>query len=88
MVTANATAKQLKLMEQLQAIDFAITEMSLYLDTHPTDENALAQYNELTERRKEVKAAVEVEFGSLTKTEPYVKGKTAGWDEGPWPWQL
>jgi spore coat protein JB len=85
---ATANAKQLKVLEELQSIDFVITELSLYLDTHPSDEKALKQFNQTADRRKEYKDRVEAEFGSLCKTETYNSGKTSGWDAGPWPWQL
>lgn len=35
-----------KALEELQAIDFALLELQLYLDTHPTDEKAQEQFKE------------------------------------------
>lgn len=82
------TAKSIKLLEELQAIDFVLVELTLYLDTHPEDEEALTQFNETAQTRHELKEKVEAEFGSLTKMEPHNGGKSKGWDAGPWPWQL
>lgn len=62
--------------------------LTQYLDTYPTDEKAFKQYNEKKEKRKDYKMQVEEQLESFSKTEPYVSGKTAGWDSGPWPWQL
>ena len=33
-------------LEEIQAIDFALVELTLYLDTHPNDQQAMQQFNE------------------------------------------
>ncbi|QHW29596.1 spore coat protein CotJB [Paenibacillus rhizovicinus] len=82
------TLKALRLLEELQSLDFALTELRLYLHTHPDDEEALAQFNELGEQRIPLKESVEEEFGSLAPYEPFHAGRNPGWGEGLWPWQL
>ena len=34
-----------QIMEQLQAVDFVLVELTLYLDTHPDDLEAINQFN-------------------------------------------
>ncbi|MBB6734784.1 spore coat protein CotJB [Cohnella zeiphila] len=82
------TAKAMKTLEELQALDFALVELRLYLHTHPEDTEALKQYNETAEQRTELKGQVEAEFGSIAPNEPFTPGKTAGWSDDLWPWQL
>jgi len=36
-------------LEEIQAVDFALVELKLYLDTHPNDQQAMQQFNEYTQ---------------------------------------
>ncbi|QHT60210.1 spore coat protein CotJB [Paenibacillus lycopersici] len=82
------TIKAMNLLEELQAVDFTLTELRLYLHTHPDDAEALEQFNEIAEQRIRLKEQVEDEFGTLCPSEPFKSGKASGWGEGLWPWQL
>jgi spore coat protein JB len=82
------TVKAMKMLEELQALDFTLVELRLYLHTHPDDTEALKQFNETAEQRTELIRQVEAEFGSLSPNEPFTPGQTTGWGEGLWPWQL
>lgn len=75
-------------LKKLQEIHFAMMELTLYLDTHPDDSEAINQYNELAEKRKDAKAVVEEEYGPLSFTEKNNKETIWQWSTGPWPWQL
>lgn len=71
----------------LQAIDFTLVELTLYLDTHPVDTAALAQYAQLSKQSEEMKKQFENRFGPLTHrgvsaSAPY------GWTAAPWPWEI
>lgn len=76
------------LLSELQAVDFVLTDLTLYLDTHPDDGDAIAQYNHLTMQRKRLKEEYEKRFGPLSgfggsfSPYPWSYGKT------PWPWQV
>ncbi len=39
-------AEYYRQLEQIQAADFVLVELSLYLNTHPHDEDALKQFNQ------------------------------------------
>lgn len=39
-----------QLLEEIQAIDFVIVELNLYLDTHPNDFEAIQQFNNATKK--------------------------------------
>lgn len=41
-----------QLLEQLQAVDFVLVELTLYLDTHPQDEESITQFNHYAKERK------------------------------------
>lgn len=81
---------QAKKMNEINAISFAINDLTLYLDTHPDCQNGLALFKELTAKRLELLAEYAREYNPLTissimtgtpETEQY------GWGEGPVPWE-
>ena len=53
------------LLEEIQAIDFVIVELNLYLDTHPDDFEAIKQFNDTTEKSMLLKIEFEKKFGPL-----------------------
>lgn len=52
-----------KMMEELQVLDFVIVELTLYLDTHPGDHDAIQQYNLFTQQRKKAKKSLKNSLG-------------------------
>ena len=55
-----------RLLKQIQMHDFAITEVVLYLDGHPTCQPALAYYEKHKKLRDEAVALYNQQFGPLT----------------------
>ena len=51
--------EQMKLFQWINMVSFALNDITLYLDTHPTDPEALAYFNHFREVR--VKALKEYE---------------------------
>lgn len=45
-------SKKCIMKKRIQALDFAIYETVLFLDTHPTDRRALSALNDYKKRRK------------------------------------
>ncbi|KHD85796.1 spore coat protein CotJB [Heyndrickxia ginsengihumi] len=77
-----------QLLEELQALDFVIVELNLYLDTHPDDQNAIEQYNATVKSRKKVKREFEKHFGPLTSFGYSYSPYPFQWKESPWPWEV
>jgi spore coat protein JB len=77
-----------QLLQQLQETDFALVELNLYLDTHPDDEAAVAQYNELTQRRWMLAREYETSYGPLMHFGHSYGRLPWAWIETPWPWQV
>lgn len=67
----------------LCAVQFAMWELHLYLDTHPEDIGALRMYNKYEEKYKLLKHEYESKYGPLFSNEgtPGVE-----WLKNPWPW--
>ncbi len=79
----------LKLLREVQELEFALIELNLYLDTHPDDEAALSTFNKLSARYAEARRAYEEQVGPLVNyghsgpaREPW------RWVEEPWPWEI
>ncbi|MGI6486626.1 MAG: spore coat protein CotJB [Tepidanaerobacteraceae bacterium] len=75
-----------KLLREIQAVDFAIYELALFLDTHPNDRKALENHNNLVARSRQLKAQYEDRFGPLRLDSP----SRFPWQyiNDPWPWEI
>ncbi|QHW30650.1 spore coat protein CotJB [Paenibacillus rhizovicinus] len=76
-----------KLLE-LQQLDFGLVELTLYLDTHPNDLQALQQFNQLAQQRKHCAQQFEMQYGPLMQFGHSFSKYPWQWIETPWPWQV
>ena len=76
------------LLRRIQAYDFAIVEMNLFLDTHPTDAQGIALFHMYQEKRNQLIAAYETQYGPYINTVNDVKGNNFTWISDPWPWEF
>jgi spore coat protein JB len=67
------------LLNELQALDFALVELTLYLNNNPFDVNAIKHHNDLAEQRHAARTKLEDQSGAL---------KNERWNLAPWPWQI
>ncbi|MBD0382740.1 spore coat protein CotJB [Paenibacillus sedimenti] len=77
-----------KQLHDLQAVDFVLIELTLYLDTHPDDLAALQQYNQFAQKRMQIAHQFEMEFGPLMAYGHSFTKHPWQWIEPPWPWQV
>lgn len=75
-------------LEELQKVDFALVELTLYLDTHPTDMQALQQFNQLAQRRQQQANTFELKYGPLLQFGHSYSRFPWQWVDSPWPWQV
>lgn len=73
-----------ELMKQIKCLNFAVIDISLYLNTHPDDRKALCLHREYCNQLKEVKDKYQKIFGPLSIYYPCNKWR---WLEEPWPWE-
>ena len=73
-----------EMIRQIKCYSFAVTDLALYLDTHPDDEKALCLHNKYSKELKELKDAYQKVYGPLTYYYPCNKWR---WLEEPWPWE-
>lgn len=72
------------LINQIKCYQFAITELALYLDTHPDEEKALCLHRKYSRELKDLKDKYQKVYGPLTIDFPCNKWR---WIEEPWPWE-
>ena len=72
---------------QLAQAGFVIFDLLLYLDTHPTDQNALSYFAAKKSLYEQAKAAYVQQIGPvrISDVDP-ADGWT--WGETPWPWEV
>ena len=74
------------LLKKIGTYKFAITDIDIYLDTHPADAEMLALRSKYQEELKPLVEKYEAQFGPLTKRENQTN--TWSWVKNPWPWDM
>lgn len=71
---------------ELQALNFVVTELGLYLDTHQDDAEAIQLFEQYTRLAQEGKRRYEAMYGPLTQRSAIQNGVYT-WLNDPWPWE-
>ncbi len=71
---------------QVDEYAFMLTELNLYLDTHPCDERALEKFCKYQQLYHEATEEYAARYGSLTANHSDAQGEWI-WATTPWPWQ-
>ncbi|VBB05274.1 cotjb protein [Lucifera butyrica] len=79
--------KQMMLLRKIQEMSFVATELHLYLDTRPCDQDALNDYNCAVDVVKKYRNEYEAEFGSIMAL-GFHGDKEWTWICDPWPWEM
>ena len=74
-------------LAELMALDFAVKELNLYLDTHSGDQEALDLYASYIKMAREGRAKYIAQYGPLNSDDLTPEGGYA-WLNDPWPWEL
>lgn len=77
-----------QLLHEIQAVDFVIVELTLYLDTHPNDMAALQQFNQFALKKNELIQQYEERYGPLFQFGNSLSKYPWQWKDAPWPWQV
>lgn len=72
-------------LAELQALEFVVLELNIYLDTHKDDTEAFNLFKQFSAMEKAAKAAYESKYGPITK-EAAAAGDCYKWLCDPWPW--
>ncbi|MCD8323438.1 MAG: spore coat protein CotJB [Clostridiales bacterium] len=73
-------AEKKKLFQAVNQFGFALSDITLYLDTHPKDQDALDYYHHMNHMYKKASDEYESKYGPLTQF--------SGEDENIWKWSV
>ncbi|MDR0286684.1 MAG: spore coat protein CotJB [Clostridiales bacterium] len=75
-----------KMLREIMALDFAIVDLNLFLDTHPYDDKTVALCNNCIMKSKELKDCYQEMYGPLCVRDYINCGDKWAWIDDPWPW--
>jgi spore coat protein JB len=79
-------SEQSKLFSWLNMCSFAVTDIVLYLDTHPDDEEALEYFNHFSTMRNQALEKYASMYGPLS-VDTAAPAKQWDYAEMKWPWE-
>ena len=71
---------------ELQALEFVLQELALYLDTHKDDAEAFALFQQYAALEKAGREKYESMYGPVTLFATAAQKNWNGWVMDPWPW--
>ena len=86
-VANNAVSVQKAALLELQQLSFSLVDLNLYLDTNPTNQQAINDYNQLFEQYWEAKANYELQYGPMNNFGHCPATYPWSWSNDPWPWE-
>lgn len=85
-VKANARDVVSGHLAELQALEFVLVELVLYLDTHQNDSEAFELYRKYAAMEMEARGRYEAMYGPLMHRGVVNEKSWASWLKDPWPW--
>lgn len=80
--------RKAELKRKIYELDFAIHELNLFLDTHPTSMKAMELLKEYRKKREEAIALYEQQYGNyICEVNDVPVGSCWTWLQSPWPWE-
>ena len=73
-------------LAELQALEFVLLELGLYLDTHQNDKEAFELFRQYSALEAEARKRYEATHGPLTQSAAANTDSWSAWLEGDWPW--
>ena len=74
-------------LKNLQMLSFALDDVTLFLDTHPTDRMAIEYYNKYKVLRERAYREFTEQFGPISNYDVNVRNRWT-WVDAPWPWEI
>lgn len=81
---SHGNSQQEEMLNKIKSLNFAVIELALFLDTHPTDNQALSLYRRYTNELKVLKDDYQKVYGPLDFYFPCNQWR---WLDSPWPWE-
>ena len=79
--------EQARMLTDLDALEFAMVDLSLYLDVNPDDRRAIELYNKYRLENEELLKLYQDRFGPILLNSDALNNMPWMWDNRPWPWE-
>ena len=76
-----------RLLLDVQKYGFAMWDLNLYLNTHPTDRNTMMLFDQYRNSYKRALEEYQNKYGSLSVSDTSADGGYWAWNKCPWPWE-
>ena len=80
------STEQEKLLHDICILDFIVVELAEYLDTHPTDQNAMEYFNHYARIKTQMEREFSKEYYPLRK-DLAESNREWRWGKAPLPWE-
>lgn len=75
------------LLNGIREYAFALTDLDLFLDTHPKNQEAINLYNNCLKEENKLRNEYEQKYGPLSLDSKYQNPNSWAWIQEPWPWE-
>lgn len=76
------------ILKRIRAYQFALYDLSLFLDSHPCDQQAMQLRKLYTDKLNKLIDVYEQSYGKLIQTQDDVEDNWKDWISNPWPWDF
>lgn len=76
-----------QLLTEISKVDFTLKELNLYLDTHPFDQQAIREFNNYNNIKRQLTEEYTVQFGPIVLNIMDENCNEWKWALQDWPWE-
>ena len=76
-----------RMLLEIQKYGFAMWDLNLYLNTHPTDRNAMMLFDQYRNLYKKAVEDYQSRYDALSLKDVNSSGGYWSWNKCPWPWE-
>lgn len=78
--------EQAAILTNIDSLGFAMTDLNLYLDIYPNNQDAINLFNQYRVEKEKLTSEYESKYGPISLTSDSLKTFPWSWDNIPWPW--
>ena len=78
--------EQAKMLTNIDALNFAMIDLNLYLDVFPNDREKINLYNQYSNQKENLLKEYESKYGPITLNSDSLNTYPWAWNNMPWPW--
>lgn len=79
--------EQAEILTNIDALEFAMQDLNLYLDMNPNDSKMIELYNYYLKQNKDFLSIYQNKYGPILLDSESIKGGRWDWINSPWPWE-